>query len=96
MEEPAFTGVESKLDFNIYPNPARDVILIALSQPTKESDLAIKIYDLSGRMVLSQNLLESNGSEIVEININDLSSGLYLVQVNIGNYVSAKRLVISK
>lgn len=60
----------SKNAFVIYPNPVKDYLNIK----SEKNISSIKIYDLSGSMLKSFNHTNS-------ININDLKSGVYLVQV---------------
>ncbi len=96
MEEQAFTAVDEKLDFSLYPNPASDITFIVLPPARDEANVTMRIYDLSGRMVFSKNIIGFTDSVPIEINTAELSGGFYLVQVSIGNRVSAKRLIISK
>lgn len=58
----------------LYPNPGTDIIRI---KSDASENLATKIYSLTGRLVL-QGIYESDQ----DIDVSNLSSGLYLVQVN--------------
>lgn len=58
---------------NYYPNPASDVFNVTAS----ETLTAITVYDILGKIVLTQNL-ESN---LAQIDISTLSSGQYLAKV---------------
>ncbi|MDD4150674.1 MAG: T9SS type A sorting domain-containing protein, partial [Bacteroidales bacterium] len=60
----------SKIDFNIYPNPAKDV----LSIKSCVENGVIKIYDTSGK--LAQTGIVFGNSEI---NISNLSPGTYII-----------------
>ena len=63
-----------KIDnFKLYPNPARDELNITLS--TIEN--IISIYDLQGKL-LKKSFFSTNNCKL---NINDLSSGMYVVEV---------------
>lgn len=68
------TGIEElhPLDFSIYPNPFEDVIHIESSENTK-TDL-IKIYNHQGQLV-------KETYENKQINLGELESGFYLIQV---------------
>ncbi|MCK9255223.1 MAG: S8 family peptidase [Bacteroidales bacterium] len=55
----------------IFPNPARNLILIKIY----ESKEIIKIFDLSGRLVINQEL----NDEISEIKLDNLFEGIYFV-----------------
>jgi len=56
----------------IYPNPANDKITIenSYSQPFK-----IKMYNLEGEVVKNEFLL----SDKIQINVRDLSNGVYIL-----------------
>ena len=58
----------------LYPNPSSDVIRI---KSDANGDLKTKIYSLTGRLVL-EGVYQNNQ----DIDVSNLSSGLYLVQVN--------------
>lgn len=66
------------LDVKLYPNPATDKLQVSLGQLPDAADL--RIIDLSGRVVLQTSLTEANSV----IDLSDLNTGMYLVQVNAG------------
>ena len=66
--------------FNIYPNPAKDLIHIDISQ-LKQDDLQVRIIDLSGKELFTKSI---DNNEV--INISDFQKGLYFVQI-FGNNV---------
>ncbi|MBN1649837.1 MAG: T9SS type A sorting domain-containing protein [Bacteroidales bacterium] len=71
---------------NLYPNPAGKMISFfnAFNIET------IEIYNLTGKKLLAQQISSTNG--IVEININQLSSGLYFIRA----YDNSKLITIGK
>lgn len=87
----------SKLDnlentISLFPNPSKDYLEIKLNnnQPIKKAT----IYDLRGVEILTiDNLTDS--SEL-NMNVENITSGTYLIQVLTDNFVYNKRLVISK
>ncbi len=71
--------------FQIYPNPAEEVLSISLNE--KESAL-IEIFDQTGRRVLSQ---KSNNEVLkIEMNTSEFSPGIYTVRVTQANRSSAQ------
>lgn len=70
-------------DFNIYPNPAQNLINLEINV-----DETVRIFNISGAKVLEKKL--SAGRH--EIHINQLSQGIYTVQVN----GKSKRLIIKE
>jgi len=77
-EKPSVAGIEEKtpaLGLSIFPNPARNEVFIRTGKNNK--DLVIDVYDLYGRLVLT-DLLESNGASV---SVDALDPGMYLVRV---------------
>lgn len=58
----------------IYPNPAQNFICVS---NTSSGEMAVKIYSLSGKLILSDSAYVGS-----EIDISTLPSGLYLVKLN--------------
>lgn len=71
-DEFEFSGV------SVYPNPASDIININLGENTSRFE-QISIYDLNGRLVHLSNF--DNNSTRQQIDVNNLSSGVYLIEV---------------
>lgn len=73
-----FSKVSDTDDFNfvIFPNPTQDKFTIH-TQNYLYADGKIMLYDVYGRLVISQTIQ----NELEEININRLSSGVYIVKV---------------
>ena len=69
----------------IYPNPTNDVLNIEISYPSIPETSKIQITDLLGRTVLESKLC-------TQINVKDLTSGIYLLQL----YDKEKLIAIEK
>lgn len=65
---------ENKNNLVLYPNPSSDVFRI---KSDENEELKINIYSLQGQLV-HQGKYQTNE----DVNVSNLSSGLYLVQVN--------------
>jgi hypothetical protein len=77
----SFVGFENSIDnqIQIYPNPSYENITIS-SNYQVNSPTVINIFNLTGKLILSNNIEMKNGfSE--NINISSLSTGLYLVEI---------------
>ena len=74
-----------KFNFNAYPNPAKDVLKLSAT----ESIDKIEIYSLLGQQVLKQNV----NNNTAEINISDLSKGIYLVKTYIDKTVGSYKFI---
>ncbi len=63
---------------NVYPNPASELLVVELPADLIGKDIVIELYDVVGRMTLQNNL---NTGETAELNVADLSPGIYLLKV---------------
>jgi|GEM_PF-4548100 len=63
-----------------YPNPAQDQITVAYQSLTKEV-CTIRFVDLTGRMVMEQHHQVTEGFNYYVLNLETLTEGIYLLQV---------------
>jgi|APHig6443717497_1056834.scaffolds.fasta_scaffold20741_2 hypothetical protein len=75
--------------FEIYPNPANKNISLKISTENKHSK-NYKIIDLKGKVVSSQDIANIDATTI---DIRDLKSGIYFLQVNSGSTTSTKSFI---
>ena len=75
---------------SIYPNPARDMVVLEGLDASKEYQ--IQIFDMSGKLVLTERTF-GNGQN--EIPLNDLERGYYILQVSnqAGSTVNHKLMI---
>ncbi|GAB4285937.1 MAG: hypothetical protein Kow0068_11460 [Marinilabiliales bacterium] len=81
----------NQADFNndelkVYPNPAYNLLFINYNETIKE----IKLYDINGKVVLTQSPYKSN----TEININKLNQGLYFINVITQSGIKTGKIII--
>ena len=74
VEEVATIGME------VYPNPASGSVNVKFE--ASSADYTVAITDLSGRQVASKVITNANGSQTVEMPIEGLATGNYLVTVS--------------
>jgi hypothetical protein len=85
--------IAQSIDFSLFPNPAKDVLNVVISskfisaEPRQSAKL--QIMDVVGKEV-SYNYLPSTNDNLLTINIQHLSKGVYFVRV--GN--SVRKLVV--
>ena len=73
----------------VYPNPAVNRVVVTIGYNTILPNGFIKIYDLQGRLVKNEILV--NKQKYIVINISDLNTGIYLIE-----YVSKMGLLRNK
>ncbi len=83
-----FVGIENDFtyEFQIFPNPSNENITLSsnfhINNPTK-----INIYNLTGKLVLSENVAIKNGSS-ENINVSSLRPGVYLLEIKNPNLIN--------
>lgn len=83
----AVTEINNNMSFEVYPNPATDVVNVAVySQNNTEAQISVCNY--MGQAVESFNAGIVTGKNNFTLNLNSLSSGMYYVRItNAGNQV---------
>ena len=68
---------------NIYPNPVREQAIVNFEG--NGENVSYQVYDMMGRVVMSQNVGRMGaGSQQLNVNTSDLSSGAYILRLNQG------------
>lgn len=67
----------------MYPNPAQDVLKLKLDM-TQRQDARVRILSTDGRMVQKLNIPLRVGTQIVEIPVQELTTGTYILEVQSG------------
>ena len=84
--EPANIGEGSTKSnvFTVYPNPAHSVTTVQITSQVTGT-VKIVVYDMNGRLVMTAQTVMSGGTATKTLNISSLASGMYTIQVTIGN-----------
>lgn len=80
----------NSFDLNIYPNPNIETSYINFFNP-EDSEINIELYDISGVLVAKKDLYLKSGSQLLAIE--NLSAGIYLINVSSGNSAETARIV---
>ncbi|MDN3493749.1 T9SS type A sorting domain-containing protein [Winogradskyella bathintestinalis] len=78
---PIPTGIQKDFKFNVFPNPATDIVNIKFSGVLTVSD--VNIFDVTGKLVHRTKILNENigTSTTKQIDISSLQSGVYFVKL---------------
>ncbi|HRE77419.1 MAG TPA: choice-of-anchor J domain-containing protein [Flavobacterium sp.] len=74
-------------NLKVYPNPTKDILNLSSSTTLINS---VEVTDLNGRIVKSFNL---NGIAQTELNVSDLTSGMYFVSVETDLGIGSTKIV---
>lgn len=83
-EDPIMVG-------NIYPNPSLEIINVDIQGKGALADCVFNVYDQLGRKVISDHYNIEFGNNTVELNVQDLNRGIYILEI-----VAGEKAVISK
>lgn len=81
------TKYSSNQTFAIYPNPARDTVSVAL--PENSKNVSITMFNQLGQQVLNQKIESKNP----KFEINNLSTGIYLYQIEGDNFSKTGKII---
>lgn len=76
---------------NVFPNPANNYLTIALGNNTKKVE--VTIADITGKIIYT-NI--ATNTQKVEVNTKDFAEGIYVVQIQIADFIATKKLIVSK
>jgi hypothetical protein len=80
--------------FNLYPNPAKQVCNL-MFYLTKESVIEISVSDISGKKILMKEPQEyGNGKQIIELQLGNLTDGVYIVKFSVNQNSCFQKLLI--
>ncbi|MGD8719254.1 MAG: T9SS type A sorting domain-containing protein, partial [Candidatus Zixiibacteriota bacterium] len=98
MNELGTTRVEGTapraFSFNVAPNPAATTAKLMINMPTA-TEVVVRMYDLSGRRV--GTVLErpvTEGTHEYAMDVSGMPAGIYILHLEGGGHVSAKRVAV--
>ena len=78
----------------LYPNPASSVAYLKVNLQKSEL-VSVKVFNFSGKLMVSRNYGTLNGGYTLPINTKYLSTGIYAISIQIGDMIETKKLVIN-
>ncbi|MFA6932825.1 MAG: T9SS type A sorting domain-containing protein, partial [Bacteroidales bacterium] len=80
----SINNVENNASFGVYPNPANDFVTIS-----EANGAEVKVIDMLGRTLISKVVKSTNET----ISINDLQTGMYMIQIVKDGQTSSQKLI---
>lgn len=89
------SGVDllSAYDLQIAPNPAHGMLSLTWENPPQEK-WVFDLYDMSGRRLMSQTLLNANGTFTTRVDVSAVPAGVYIVSIGSKLGAITRQLVI--
>ncbi|MBT7041476.1 MAG: T9SS type A sorting domain-containing protein, partial [Bacteroidetes bacterium] len=74
---------DQDIRLKLYPNPAKSQVFVEGSI-NEATQLSVRIFDLNGKLLLSdkQSVV---GDFLINLDVNQLNSGLYFIEINANN-----------
>jgi len=95
IEESSHSEVVNPLSMILSSNPVTTAASAFVTMPSPGT-ARLNLYDLSGRTVLSISETLPAGSNAVNIDLNDISPGMYLIRVEFNGESASSRLVVTE
>ncbi len=90
--EGTLSNVENVFNtFAISPNPSKGTVLLSLST---DSNVKVSLFDISGRKIYNNTYSNSDIIFTQELKFNNLSKGIYLLNVESNGKKASKKLII--
>ena len=87
--EKSSEAIQSVFNVSIYPNPSNGVFSVQATE-----NAIVDVYDMNGKQITASQVISSNGK--VNIDLNNVEAGVYLVRVQNETFSTTKRIVIEK
>jgi Secretion system C-terminal sorting domain/Fibronectin type III domain len=85
--------VAQKID--AFPNPAHNLVTVALPSVDEEIEATVRLSDLAGREIFRTVKHLTNAAGQVELDVNQVANGMYMVFVQYGTTTLTKKIVIA-
>lgn len=80
----------------IYPNPSTDGLFNLSFNSTAEQTIRINVFDLSGKPVHTSEYSADEGNLLMQLDLQQLSSGIYFLTLQTGSQQVSEKLIISR
>lgn len=86
--------INNVTNFEVYPNPAKDNVQLNFNLNDSKI-VKVSVYNTLGAVVFSQNEgTLSSGNHTIDLNVSNLSSGIYYMNIKAGDNTITKKLII--
>jgi len=83
------TLIAGNRELNIYPNPTQHQLTLKISGDEDASAMYV-IYNSFGRIVAEKNCSVINGTNLVQVDVTNLETGLYMIQLRTNDSLLSK------
>jgi hypothetical protein len=88
-------SVKSLSAFGIFPNPAKETTSLLLNAP-KTIESTVQLFNSLGEVVYQKNILLNEGKNKIDLNLENLSGGVYFASIKTGESTISKKLILNR
>jgi hypothetical protein len=85
----------SHVTISLYPNPSTGKVTVNY-RSNKAEQVTLKIYDVAGKQVFSKSDIAVIGTNVYKLNLKNLVSGIYYLELSSKNSLQRVSMVISR
>lgn len=89
------TGTNVENQVSLYPNPVSTEAKFNLSM-NNIAEVSLKIFDVTGRLVISENKGKMSGNNTINVSTKNLQNGIYLYRVEMGSDIQTGKMLVSQ
>ena len=84
------------LEVSLWPNPARDVLMVSLDAFEPNKKLEMVLMQVDGKPLSVQSVIPAIKGQQVRFDVRAMAAGYYLLQVKQGGLSKSKRVIIAR
>ncbi len=88
-------NIENRLSLSLYPNPATEQLTISFEMDGSAA-AELMVIDITGKALYFENIFTANGENNHQIDVSNLSQGIYLLQLRMDGSVATERFAVTE
>jgi hypothetical protein len=80
----------------ISPNPAKDVAYISFDNSVFQNNVTLTVSDMTGRSIQQNKVHLDMGANNIQLNLENISAGMYLVNITNGKESATQKIVLTR
>ncbi len=90
---PATKREVSTRSFEVFPNPSSGMVNVRYDA-AQEGEIMVRVHDVVGKVVFVKTITVQGGSNLINLDLESFEKGIYVMEINEGQKMSASKLVI--
>ncbi len=82
--------------FVLFPNPSRGEFNLRFNLDIQNQNTIVNVFDLNGRKIIERKEMLNHGQNMLNINLGNVSPGIYFVAFIIEDYIVAEKILITR